>query len=243
MSDIYTAPEAELTETTTEGEYGSIEKALSGDYEFDIGSVLSEAWGRVKGNKLGYFLCSLVYSVICFASLVPVFILLYQTGDSAIVQILLNLAYPLVLMPIAMGFVFIGVRIALSKPYSPSSLFVFFSKAIKIFLVYLLMSILIGIGFLLVVPGIYLAVAYSFALTLTVDKDMGVWEALETSRQAVTKRWFAIFGLLLVVYFILFLSMFTLGIALIWTMPLMGIAYGITYRNLFGVESETLARS
>ena len=252
MSDIYTAPEAELTETTTEGEYGSIEKALSGDYEFDIGSVLSEAWGRVSGNKLGYFLCSLVVTVILigtvaaseFLSLAIVGVL--GGGWLSFVASLgiNNVILPLITTPLTIGFSFVGVYAALGRPYSPSLLFAFYSKVVAIFLVYILVAILTSIGFLLlIIPGIYLAVAYSFSLMLIADKDMHIWEALETSRKAVTKRWFAIFGLLIVLVVAFLLSLLTLGIALIWIVPFIGIAYGITYRNIFGVESNTLARS
>lgn len=43
------------------------------------------------------------------------------------------------------------------------------------------------------VPGIYLIVAWAFAVPLLVDRGLGFWEALEFSRQVVTRRWLMVF--------------------------------------------------
>ena len=59
--------------------------------------------------------------------------------------------------------------------------------------------LLICVGLVLfVIPGIYLLVAYSFAFTLIVDRGMGPWQALETSRRVVNKNWWGVFGLTIV---------------------------------------------
>jgi uncharacterized membrane protein len=103
------------------------------------------------------------------------------------------------------------------------------------------MYLLIAIGFvLLIIPGIYLMVSYYLALPLLIEKDLGVWQALETSRKAVSKRWFAIFGLFLLLGLINFATVFTLFIGMIWTVPMSVIAFGILYRNVFGIEAATL---
>nr|MDA3868631.1 hypothetical protein [Gammaproteobacteria bacterium] len=66
------------------------------------------------------------------------------------------------------------------------------------------------------------------------------WQALETSRKAITRRWFSVFALFIILSIIVFISAIPLGLGLIWTMPLMIIAFGVLYRNMFGVEAETL---
>ncbi|OLB24717.1 MAG: hypothetical protein AUH95_02275 [Nitrospirae bacterium 13_2_20CM_2_63_8] len=50
----------------------------------------------------------------------------------------------------------------------------------------------------MVLPGIYLLVAYTFSYLLIVDRRMGVWQALEGSRRVVNKHWWGGFGLTLV---------------------------------------------
>src|SRR5437870_13160121 len=60
-----------------------------------------------------------------------------------------------------------------------------------------LLLIVIGLAFL-VLPAIYLLVAYTFSYLLIVDRRMGVWQALEGSRRVVNKHWWGVFGLTLV---------------------------------------------
>jgi uncharacterized membrane protein len=101
------------------------------------------------------------------------------------------------------------------------------------------MVILIVVGFmLLVLPGIYLAVAYSFALPLIVDKKIGVWEAMELSRKTITKQWFSFFGLGIVAALFLIVSAIPFGIGLIWSLPTVYIAYGLLYHRLFDDVDE-----
>ena len=59
-----------------------------------------------------------------------------------------------------------------------------------------LLLIVIGFAFL-VLPGIYLLVAYTFSYLLIVDRRLGVWQALEGSRRVVNKHWWGVFGLTL----------------------------------------------
>ena len=105
----------------------------------------------------------------------------------------------------------------------------------------LLMYLMILIGFvLLIIPGIYLMIAYFMAMPLVVEKGLSPWQALEVSRKTITHRWFSVFFFSIVMTLILIISMIPLGIGVIWTAPMMMIAYGIMYRNMFGVEAATL---
>ncbi len=64
--------------------------------------------------------------------------------------------------------------------------------------------LLIAIGFVfLILPGIYLLVAYTFSYLLIVDRRVGVWQALEGSRRVVNRHWWGVFGLTLVMLFLI----------------------------------------
>lgn len=58
--------------------------------------------------------------------------------------------------------------------------------------------ILTCLGFIcLILPGIYLAVCWIFTYALVRDKGLPFWDAMELGRQVITKQWFRVFGLLL----------------------------------------------
>lgn len=49
----------------------------------------------------------------------------------------------------------------------------------------------------LILPGIYLLVAWIFSIPLVADKRLEFWSAMELSRKVVTSVWFQVFGLLI----------------------------------------------
>src|SRR5207249_22526 len=52
--------------------------------------------------------------------------------------------------------------------------------------------ILMIVGFIcLILPGIYLWVAWTFALMLVIDKRLEFWAAMELSRKTVARHWWA----------------------------------------------------
>ena len=52
----------------------------------------------------------------------------------------------------------------------------------------------------LIIPGIYLFVAWTFAVPLVADRRLEFWSAMELSRKVVNRVWFEIFGLLLLAF-------------------------------------------
>ncbi|HEY4417121.1 MAG TPA: DUF4339 domain-containing protein [Verrucomicrobiae bacterium] len=52
----------------------------------------------------------------------------------------------------------------------------------------------------LILPAIYLGVAWSLAIVLVADKKMFFWSAMELSRKVITKVWFEMFVLLIIAF-------------------------------------------
>lgn len=247
MTDVYQAPEAELTEFTNVDGYGSVERAVLGEYEFNISDIFNEAWGKIKGNKGRFWLCLIVYYIVVMVmnavNFLPPLLGVQDPMLAGLLSAATQILYIAITLPLGMGAGFIGIRIAMGAPFSPGSLFVFYPKTLKMFFTYVLMALTVILAFLLfVIPGIYLMMGYAFALFLVADKELGIWEAMEVSRKAVTKRWFAIFGFGLLLWLIIVAGMMMLFVGLIWAAPFAAVAWGIAYRNIFGVEAETLAR-
>jgi len=62
-------------------------------------------------------------------------------------------------------------------------------------------SLLSGIGVCcLILPGIYLLVAWTFSVPLVADRSLEFWSAMELSRKVVTRVWFEMFGLIVVAF-------------------------------------------
>ncbi len=128
---------------------------------------------------------------------------------------------------------FILLRIR-GQPTTVGDAFAGFTKAFLSLLVAgLLMSIFITVGmFCLLLPGIYLAVAYSFTPILAVDRGLGFWEAMERSRKAVTRQWWRVFGLLLLSIPFVLLGFAALGVGIFVALPLIGGAFAYAYEDI-----------
>ena len=235
---------------SNDSSYGSIEKAISGDYEFSVFGVISEAWDKTSGAKWPIHLAFLFYFLVTIAIVVVAVIAITALSIGAVatdstmpllMQIVLQIVMNLIMLPMIMGIVMMGIKRSVDSPISSSSVFAYFSRMFMLLLTIIIMYIMVAIGFfLLIIPGIYLMVAYYMALPLVVEKQMGPWQALETSRKTINHCWFRMVGFMIVLSVVLTISMIPLGIGLIWSLPLFIIAYGIVYRNMFGVEPMTL---
>jgi hypothetical protein len=72
---------------------------------------------------------------------------------------------------------------------------------IQLLLVGFVMSLLTELASLLCFfPGVYLKIAWIFALPLVIDKRLEFWTALELSRKVVTRVWFKLFVLAIAVF-------------------------------------------
>jgi uncharacterized membrane protein len=159
------------------------------------------------------------------------------TGEgvaASLTQVIVNI----LVYPLGIGLGLLGIRRAAGKDTPLSTLWEPYSQFIPLVVMLVLMGLLIVGGFfLLVLPGIYLAVAYSFAPYLMIEKNMGVWEALETSRKAITTCWWRYFGLLLIAVLLFIVGTIPLLIGLVWVLPIMAIAIGEVFVATFETAS------
>ena len=204
------------------------------EYDFDVIEIIKEGFNRTDGVKTQFFVAMLIYVGLTLA-LQGILGLIFPLSGSPVNSIIVAiLSYP-VLMPIMAGIMMMGIKHSRGEEISFKSIFNYYHLTGKLSLAGILIYIMTLIGILLLVlPGIYLSVAYMFALPLIVDKNMGVWEAMEHSRKQVTKHWFKAFFLTILLSIIMAISMIPLGIGLFWTIPLMFVTlYGLIYPLMF----------
>ena len=210
---------------------------MSTSTEWSIRGVIGEAFKIQAGKKKTFFLASLITGALFVAAIQIIETvaptsndLSFFTGvsDSLIQQLLLS-----PLAPLGIGFGLLGIRAAMGRDISISTLFEPYSMAIPLIVMYILELLLTTLGLILfLLPGIYLSVAYAFAPILMIEKDMGVWESLEASRKAVTAYWWRFFFLNLAIGLLVVLGVLTI-IGLIWVIPMILIALGLVYTATF----------
>jgi len=213
--------------------------------DFTVGELIKEAWQKTKGVKAsvwGAVITMLVIISGVFFGGMAAFQAYYKGLDPN-VAMGANCGVQLVANWLSMlmtgGIMLIGVRHVLEQRVSWKMVFAGFSKAFSMTMAFILQTILVTIGFiLLVIPGIYLFVGYILVLPLILDKGMGPWEALEASRKAIHKKWWTVFGLCLVMVLISIVAMIPLGLGLIWTIPMFFVLTGVLYVRLFGSDTS-----
>ena len=233
----YRAPEAELSGPAPTGEYGSIEKTLAGQADLSVGDTLSEAWRLTKGAKRILLGGAIVMYLALFAVLALLAVILGLSGEGTMIGALIQIIAGALAYPFLAGVYMTAVRQSVGLPISFAGIFAYFGSAGALLGLGILVSLGTLIGFmLLIIPGIYLSVAWILATPLLVDRGMGIWEAMETSRKLVTKKWFSVFFVLLLASIVTGVTA-VLIVPLLWTIPWMVMIMGVIYRDLAGVAT------
>ncbi|MCK9254165.1 MAG: hypothetical protein GX793_08190 [Bacteroidales bacterium] len=117
--------------------------------------------------------------------------------------------------------------------------FVDFFNGFKFFFPLLLLNIISGIFILLgmvllIIPGLYLAVSYSFANMFIIFFNYDFWTAMELSRKIITKNWWAIFGFFIVILLINLAGILACGIGVLFTLPATTCMMYIAFEDIVG---------
>jgi hypothetical protein len=213
--------------------------------KFSMWGAIRQAWVKTKGAKGTIWAGSAIMYLVILALVVGGALLLPPLNgemtniSDVVINILLQVVTNVFSVIFTAGLLLMGVRKVAGDQISWKMIFQGFSCAGKIIAVTILQSIFVAIGFLLLVlPGIYLAVGYTMAIPLIIDKGLSPWQAMEVSRKAIHKIWWKVAGLFIVMCLIFAVSTIPLGIGLIWTWPMFIILVGVVYRYLFSGEKE-----
>jgi hypothetical protein len=106
-------------------------------------------------------------------------------------------------------------------------------------------SLLSGLGLVcLIIPGVYLTVAWSFTYLVIVDQKLDFWSAMERSRKAVNPQFWTVLGLILMLAIMLWIGMMIHPVMRFLIFPYAALvltcAYDETFRS--GPASETSAQ-
>jgi hypothetical protein len=229
----------------------SIEK-----YDFDIVEVIKTSFKMIHGFK-GTFWSSfviLLVSILAAAFLIGFIFLLLGIEPEATKNVIQFILLP-ISAPLAVGLYMISTKYTRGESVSYKNTTDYFPSmwklafaALTVIIIPLVAAVLIlTMGMLLaneiitpiftviaIILFVVLTISYMFTPQLMVDKNLGIWEAMETSRKSIFHHIFKILGLLVVFAIVVLISAIPFGIGLIWAIPAMHIGtYGLLYRIIF----------
>jgi uncharacterized membrane protein len=141
--------------------------------------------------------------------------------------------------PLIMGNFFVSAKLLQGQAPEFRDFFAGFQFFLPLLLLSLVAGVFIGIGtLLLIIPGLYLIVAYMFASYLVIDRGLDFWPAMELSRRTVNPRWFSYFAFVLLVVLLNLAGAIALGLGLLVTIPLSFCTVTVLYAEIFGLQSN-----
>lgn len=211
----------------------------------DLESCFRRSWTLMKDHAPLLIGCSLLFFILFLgvSELLGYFtdpaiqrmlqgnILMADLGLLAISSVLSGTVSPLLYA----GLYRVWLCCIRGEPVTAGDVFVGFTyPAAPLALSGLLVTILTSIATLaLILPGIYLSVAWAFTTPLIVEKRIGVWAAMETSRQVVTRNWWMIFLLLILLGVLSALGFLLCCVGILVTFPIAFGALVFAYGDLF----------
>jgi len=193
------------------------EDLIKRDYQIKISEWFSEGWRMFKKNA-GYAIAFAVLAGIC----------------SMLLNSILPFASMLIWYPTVAGFIIVSLMFFRNEAVGYEHYLWGFRHLVPLLLFTVVSALFIVIGlFLVIVPGIYLTVAYLFAPWLIVEKNIDFWPAMEISRKKVNKHWFGMFGFSIVITCLILVGCIPLFLGLFITIPLSLSIITAAYKDIF----------
>ena len=239
---------------------GSIESAANGDYTVDVKAVLTEAWQLTLKSRISINLG--IFFVLIFGMMVSYIASDFfggieqvfkeaQEGNGQALQ-MINIIVTIAVWPFIAGVEMMGVYHAINKPTQANMVFSFLSRGSWVALTALLTSVLISIGFeLLIIPGILLAVMLSLTVPLVVEKKLSPVQAIVLSIKALRFKIVALLSIFIILFMSLIFLIFPMALLMTSSLAplaimvfLYGLSYlapwyynvkGVLYRDVYGI--------
>ncbi len=199
------------------------------DYNLDVTSCVRRGWALVKSDfwpMVGSFVLVAMFSIIAGIAADSF------THSSALLLILSLLLNGPILGGLCLHFLkkIRGEKTAMETAFSG-----FNDQFLHLFLGGFITCTLIYLGFyFLILPGVYLLIAWMFTLPLIIDRKMEFWPAMELSRKMVTKHWWQLMLFGLLVTLVASVGILALGIGLLVSAPVALAAMMYAYEDIFG---------
>ncbi|MDW3134893.1 hypothetical protein [Vibrio sp. 1288] len=231
---------------------GSVERALSGNYELKAGVVFNEAWRATIQHFLSF---SPAIIVLLFVQLGIFYIALkLQLGDLSVILdafenpesftndivssiYVANFSYEVISAPIYAGISLMAMSHVAGLKTKLRHVGKGLQFTIPVILATLMSLMLQGVvGMIFPLLSLYLSLAFSHSILLICEKRVPPMQALLLSLRAINKKIFVVAGLYLGVMLMFIIAAMFYGIGLIFVLPFFFHLKGILYREMFGIK-------
>lgn len=236
---------------------GSIDRALSGDYELKATAVFQEAWKHTISHFLNF---SPAIIALMFVQLAIFYIALkLQLGDPSIIldavidpeaftpQIvesifIANFSYEVISAPVYAGISLMAMSHAAGLNTKLRHIGKGLQFTVPVILATLFSLMLQGIaGMILPFLSIYFSLAFTHSILLICDKKVPPMQSLLLSLRAVNKKIFTVAAIYMMVMLMFIAAAMLYGIGLIFVLPFFFHVKGILYREMFGIKLKLIA--
>ncbi|QIR92689.1 hypothetical protein FR729_05860 [Vibrio alginolyticus] len=231
---------------------GSVERALSGNYELKAGAVFNEAWRATIQHFLSF---SPAIIVLLFVQLGIFYIALKLQLDDLTVILdafenpesftndivssiyVANFSYEVISAPIYAGISLMAMSHVAGLKTKLRHVGKGLQFTIPVILATLMSLMLQGVvGMIFPLLSLYLSLAFSHSILLICEKRVPPMQALLLSLRAINKKIFVVAGLYLGVMLMFIIAAMFYGIGLIFVLPFFFHLKGILYREMFGIK-------
>jgi hypothetical protein len=208
-----------------------VNRLLTIPVQVDIKASFARAWELYKAHPFFFSLFMLL--IISIQGMVVIYVQAYMIVYSTLLA-----------PPFYAGFYLVANKISRGEEVIYPDFFGGFRFWIPTAVISLLTQVLIAIGLIaLIIPGIYLAVGYLFAIQMGIFGGLDPWSAMEWSRKLITRNWWRFLGLLLVLVVLNALGLLLAGIGLLFTVPLTFLVLYVVFeeitREVFSEEESS----
>lgn len=205
---------------TYNGDPNSFKTVWESEYEFKLGQYVNKGIDIFKANWMNFVLFTLLLSLI---NGLPELI---SSNLAGIVQLIVG-------GPLAAGFFIVARKIDRNEKTEFSDFFKGFDDFVQLLIGNLVVGVFIVIGLIcLLVPGIYLAIAYAFWIPFIIFHRLNFWNAMEVSRKIITKEWWNFLLMGLVALGFLILGVIALGVGVLAAVPIIACMYYAAYEDI-----------
>jgi predicted Ser/Thr protein kinase len=212
---------------------------LSCDYVLDIRSCVRRGWKLVRANF--WPLVGITALVIALFAVASTMVAIFADHFARTIPPEgLSVFALLVWGPLVGGLLSFFLKKIRAEPTTVETAFSGFGAPfLHLFLAGFAVSLLTALGFAcLILPGVYLLIAWAFTVPLVIDQGLDFWTAMMLSLKVVTRHWWQVFWFAILLLLLSVAGAFALGVGLLVTLPVALASFMYAYEDIFGATAR-----